>query len=63
MNIRIEQVSANKDGSVNVNLDFDDEGMTYLIQHAIIDILTKYAEQNPIKQPDEDAVVITKGDE
>ncbi len=63
MNIRIEQMSTNKDGSTNVCIDFDDEGMQYLIQHALIDILTKYAEQNPIKQPDEDAVLIDRGNE
>lgn len=56
MNIRLEEVSTNKDGSTNVNIDFDDEGLKYLVQHAVIDILTQYAKQNPIKQPDEDAL-------
>lgn len=56
MNIRIEEVSTNKDGSTNVNIDFDDEGLKYLVQHAVIDILTQYAKLNPIPQPDEDAI-------
>lgn len=60
MNIRIEEVSTNKDGSTNVSIDFDDEGLKYLVQHAVIDILTQYAKQNPIKQPDEDVDVTAK---
>jgi hypothetical protein len=60
MNIRIEEVSTNKDGSTNVCIDFDDEGLKYLVQHAVIDILTQYAKQNPIKQPDEDANATAK---
>lgn len=60
MKITVETVSENKDGSVNVNIDFDDEGLKYLVQHAVIDILTKYAEQNPIKQPDESAIPYEK---
>ena len=55
MNITIEAVSENKDGSANCDISFDAEGLKYLIQHAVIDILTKYAEQHPIKQPDKDA--------
>ena len=54
MNIRLEHVSENKDGSANVDIHFDSEGLQYLIQYAVIDILTKYAEQHPIRQPDKD---------
>lgn len=55
MNITIEMVSENKDGSANCDINFDAEGLKYLIQHAVIDILTKHAAQNPIRQPDKDA--------
>ena len=60
MNIRLEQMSTNKDGSTNISIDFDDEGLQYLVQHAVIDILTQYAKQNPIPQPDEDVNVTAK---
>lgn len=60
MNIQVEHASENKDGSVNVNIHFDDGGLKYLIQHAVIDILSKYAEQNPIRQPDEETNVRSK---
>ena len=62
MKITVEMVSENKDGSANCTINFDDEGLKYLVQHAVIDILTKYAEQNPIKQPDEDATPTAKED-
>lgn len=55
MNITVEMVSENKDGSANCDINFDADGLKYLIQYAVIDILTKHAAQNPIRQPDKDA--------
>ena len=55
MNIRVEEVTENLDGSANAVIHFDKEGLKFLIQYAVLDILTEYAKQNPIQQPDEDA--------
>lgn len=51
MNITIKEIKENEDGSADADIHFDNEGLKYLIQYAVIDILTKYAEQHPIEQP------------
>lgn len=57
MNIRIEEIKDNPDGSADAVIHFDNEGLKYLIQHAVIDILTKYVEQYPIEQPESEKKV------
>ena len=57
MEIRIETVKENPDGSADALIHFNAEGLKYLIQHAVIDILTKYVKQNPIEQPESDKKV------
>jgi hypothetical protein len=52
MNIRVEEVTENPDGSANAVIYFDNEGLKFLIQYGVLDILTKYSEQNPIPQPE-----------
>ena len=52
MNIKIEEIKENADGSADALIHFDAEGLKYLIQHAVIDILTKYVKNNPIEQPE-----------
>ena len=51
MRITVEEVKENEDGSADAVINFDNEGLKYLIQYAVIDILTKWAEQRPIEQP------------
>jgi hypothetical protein len=53
MRITVEEISENEDGSANAVINFDNEGLKYLIQYAVLDILTRYAEQHPIVQPEE----------
>ena len=53
MNIRVEEVTENPDGSANANIYFDTEGLKFLIQYGVISILTEYAKQNPIPQPED----------
>ena len=50
MEIRIETVKENPDGSADALIHFNAEGLKYLIQHAVIDILTKYVAAHPIEQ-------------
>jgi len=57
MMVRVEEVKENKDGSADAVIHFDNEGLKYLIQHAVIDILTKYVEQHPIEQPESEKKV------
>jgi hypothetical protein len=53
MNIRVEEVTENPDGSANADIYFDKEGLKFLIQYGVLSILTEYAKQNPITQPEE----------
>lgn len=57
MKIIIKEVKENADGSADADIHFDNEGLKYLIQYAVLDILTKYAEQHPIEQPESDKKV------
>jgi hypothetical protein len=53
MNIQVITVKENADGSADCNIRFDAEGLKFMIQYTVISILTEYAKQNPIEQPDE----------
>jgi hypothetical protein len=53
MNIRVEEVSENPDGSANADIYFDKEGLKFLIQYGVISILTEYAKQHPIPQSED----------
>jgi hypothetical protein len=45
MDIRIEIVKENEDGSADALVHFDKEGLAMLVQAGIIDILRKYIDQ------------------
>jgi hypothetical protein len=55
--IVVKEVKENEDGSADAVVHFDNEGLKYLIQYAVIDILTKYVAAHPIEQPDIDTKV------
>jgi hypothetical protein len=57
MEIRIETVKENADGSADALIHFNAEGLKYLIQYAVIDILREHAKQNPIQQPESEKKV------
>ena len=46
MEIKLKIVKENKDGSANAVVDFDKEGMEFLVQEGMIHILEQYIEQN-----------------
>jgi hypothetical protein len=46
MEIKLKIVKENKDGSANASVDFDKEGMEFLIQEGMIHILERYIKQN-----------------
>lgn len=57
MNITVTTVKENADGSADCNINFDAEGLEFMIQFAITSILKQYAQQNPMPQPDKDVHV------
>lgn len=46
MEIKLRIIKENKDGSANAEVDFDKEGLEFLVQEGIIHILEAYIKQN-----------------
>ena len=46
MNIVIKVVKENKDGSANAMVDFDKEGLEFLVQEGLLSIMQQHIEQN-----------------
>ena len=57
MNITVKEIKENADGSADADIHFDAEGLKYLIQYAVLDILTKHVKQHPIEQPESEKKV------
>ena len=45
MEITIKVIKENKDGSANAMVDFDKEGLEFLVQEGVLSILKQYIEQ------------------
>jgi hypothetical protein len=46
MKITVKVVKENKDGSANATVDFDKEGLEFLVQEGLLSVLTQYIKQN-----------------
>jgi hypothetical protein len=46
MNITIKTIKENKDGSADAIVNFDKEGLEFLVQEGVLSILRQYIEQN-----------------
>jgi hypothetical protein len=46
MKIELKIVKENKDGSANASVDFDKEGMEFLVQEGLLSVMQQYIEQN-----------------
>jgi hypothetical protein len=46
VNITIKVIKENKDGSANAMVDFDKEGLEFLVQEGLLSIMQQYIEQN-----------------
>ena len=46
MEIKLKIVKENKDGSANAVVDFDKEGLEFLVQEGLLRVLEAYIEQN-----------------
>lgn len=46
MEITVKVVKENKDGSANAIVDFDKEGLEFLVQEGLLSVLTQHMKQN-----------------
>ena len=46
MNITVKVIKENKDGSANATVDFDKEGLEFLVQEGLLSVMQQYIEQN-----------------
>lgn len=46
MNITLKIIKENKDGSANALVDFDKEGLEFLVQEGLLSVLEQYIAQN-----------------
>ena len=46
MDIKLKIIKENKDGSANAVVDFDKEGLEFLVQEGLLSILNQYLQQN-----------------
>lgn len=46
MNITLKIIKENKDGSANAMVDFDKEGLEFLVQEGLLSVLEQYIAQN-----------------
>jgi hypothetical protein len=46
MEIIVKIIKENKDGSANATVDFDKEGLEFLVQEGLLSVMQQYIEQN-----------------
>jgi hypothetical protein len=46
MEIKLKVIKENKDGSANATVDFDKEGLEFLVQEGLLRVLEAYIEHN-----------------
>lgn len=46
MNITVKVIKENKDGSANAMVDFDKEGLEFLVQEGLLSVIQQYIKQN-----------------
>jgi hypothetical protein len=46
MNITLKIIKENKDGSANAMVDFDKEGLEFLVQEGLMSVMEQYVKQN-----------------
>ena len=46
MEITVKVIKENKDGSANASVDFDKEGLEFLVQEGLLSVIQQYIEQN-----------------
>lgn len=46
MKITLKVIKENKDGSANAEVDFDKEGLEFLVQEGLLAVMEQYIKQN-----------------
>ena len=46
MEIKLKVIKENKDGSANAMVDFDKEGLEFLVQEGLMSVIQQHIEQN-----------------
>lgn len=46
MDVKVKIIKENKDGSANAMVDFDAEGLEFLVQEGILSLIQQYIAQN-----------------
>jgi hypothetical protein len=46
VNITVKVIKENKDGSANATVDFDKEGLEFLVQEGLLSVIQQYIDQN-----------------
>ena len=46
MEIKLKIINENEDGSANAMVDFDKEGMEFLVQEGLLSVIEQYIKQN-----------------
>jgi hypothetical protein len=46
MDIKVKIIRENKDGSANAQVDFDKEGLEFLVQEGLLSIITQFIKNN-----------------
>lgn len=46
MEIKLKIIKENKDGSANATVDFDKEGLEFLVQEGLLSVIQQYIDQN-----------------
>ena len=57
MKIQVKTIKENEDGSANVEIDFDKEGLECLVQHGLISLITQAIDVYKIKPEDDKALI------
>jgi hypothetical protein len=53
MNITMKMLDENPDGSINAQVTYDNEALEYMVEYAIVGMLTEYA--NKVKEEKKNA--------
>ena len=59
MNIKVQIIKENEDGSANAQVDFDKEGLETLVQWGLVAMLTKAIDEYRVR-PEENSQVVIK---
>jgi len=60
VNIKVQIIKENEDGSANAQVDFDKEGLETLVQWGLVGLLTKAIDEYRVRPEEKDSQVVIK---